>query len=94
MFNEEFGIGCDLTVIEMKNWKRSMYFDDTSLPWVIPSPNMPSLDTAIVYPGTCVFEGTNMSEGRGTTLPFELIGAPYIDAEEYAQALNDLELPG
>jgi uncharacterized protein YbbC (DUF1343 family) len=94
MFNEEFGIGCELEVIEMKNWKRSMYFDETGLPWVIPSPNMPSLNTAIVYPGTCIFEGTNMSEGRGTTLPFELIGAPYVNAEEYAQALNDLGLPG
>lgn len=94
LFNKEYGINCRLTVIEMQNWQRDVYFDDTGLPWVIPSPNMPTLETAIVYPGTCVFEGTNISEGRGTTLPFELIGAPYIDADEYAQALNSLNMPG
>lgn len=94
MFNEEFGIGCKLTVIEMTGWKRSMYFDETNLPWVIPSPNFPSQNTALVYPGTCIFEGTNLSEGRGTTIPFEVIGAPYIDAIEYANALNELGLKG
>lgn len=94
MFNEEFGICCKLTVIEMTGWKRSMYFDETNLPWVIPSPNFPSQNTALVYPGTCIFEGTNLSEGRGTTIPFEVIGAPYIDAIEYANALNELGLKG
>ena len=94
LFNTEYNIGCQLTVIKMKNWFRYMYFDDTGLPCVIPSPNFPGTETALVYPGTCVFEGTNISEGRGTTTPFQVIGAPYIDAEAYAQALNNLELPG
>jgi len=94
LFNTEYGIGCDLEVILMEGWERDMYYDDTNLPWVVPSPNFPSVDTALVYPGTCIFEGTNMSEGRGTTTPFQVIGAPFIDANEFAQALNDLELPG
>ena len=94
LFNEEYEIGCKLTVIEMTGWTRDMYYDETNLPWVIPSPNFPSQNTALVYPGTCVFEGTNMSEGRGTTIPFEVVGAPWIDAEKYAIALNDLKLKG
>lgn len=94
MFNEEFGIGCDLKVILMEGWGRYMYYDDTKLPWVVPSPNFPSVETAIVYPGTCIIEGTNMSEGRGTTTPFQVVGAPYIDSWDYAQALNALNLPG
>ena len=94
LFNEEYKIGCKLTIIKMTGWERSMYFDDTNLPWVIPSPNFPSVNTALVYPGTCVFEGTNLSEGRGTTTPFEVIGAPYINAIEYANALNELGLKG
>jgi len=94
LFNTEYGIGCDLEVILMEGWERDMYYDDTKLPWVVPSPNFPSVDTALVYPGTCIFEGTNMSEGRGTTTPFQVTGAPFIDADKYAQALNDLELPG
>lgn len=69
----------DLKIIKMQGWKRNMYFDDTGLPWVFPSPNMPNLNTAIVYPGQVIFEGANISEGRGTTLPFELFGAPFID---------------
>lgn len=94
-FNKEEKINCDLTVIEMKNWKRNMYFDDCGkLPWVLPSPNMPTLDTAIVYTGTCIFEGTNLSEGRGTTKPFELIGAPFIDSIKWADELNKLNLKG
>ena len=93
-FNEEEGINCDLTVIKMKNWDRSYYMDDTTAPWIMPSPNMPTLDTAIVYTGTCIFEGTNISEGRGTTRPFELVGAPFIDAIKLANTLNDLNLPG
>ena len=70
------------------------YADDTGLPWVMPSPNMPTLDAAVVYPGTVLFEGTNLSEGRGTTRPFELVGAPWIDADRFAEAMNALDLPG
>ena len=94
LFNTEYEINCDLTIIKMTAWHRSMYFDDTAIPWVIPSPNFPSVNTAIVYPGTCLFEGTNVSEGRGTTIPFELIGAPYIDAWELSDTLNALLLEG
>jgi uncharacterized protein YbbC (DUF1343 family) len=94
LFNQEFDIGADLTVVEMDNWKRSMYYDDTPLEWVIPSPNMPTLDTALVYPGAAWIEGTNVSEGRGTTRPFELIGAPFIDSAQLTDELNTLELPG
>lgn len=94
MFNEEFGIGCDLTVIEMDGWEREFYFDETDLPWIMPSPNMPTVETAVVFPATVYFEGTQISEGRGTTRPFEIIGAPYIDAYEFAEALKSLELSG
>jgi uncharacterized protein YbbC (DUF1343 family) len=94
LFNEEFGIGCGLTVVPMKGWSRSMYFDQTGLPWVMPSPNMPTLDTAIVYPGACLIEGTNVSEGRGTTRPFEIVGAPWIDPDRLAAELEELGLPG
>ncbi len=93
-FNEACGIGADLTVVPMENWSRRMYYDDTGLPWVMPSPNMPTLDTAVVYPGAVLFEGTNLSEGRGTTRPFELIGAPWVDAEALAARLAAYELPG
>jgi uncharacterized protein YbbC (DUF1343 family) len=78
----------------MEHWRRSMHFDDTGLPWVMPSPNMPTLETAVVYPGTVLFEGTNVSEGRGTTRPFELIGAPWVDAETLAAALTSHAMPG
>jgi len=81
-------------VVPMDGWKRSMYFDDTGLPWVLPSPNIPTLDTAIVYPGGVLFEGTLLSEGRGTTRPFEIIGAPWIDGERFADAMNRRTLPG
>ena len=94
LFNDEFNIGADLTVIKMKGWKRQMFFEDTGLPFVLPSPNMPTPDTSIVYPGTGLIEGTNMSEGRGTTKPFELIGAPYMKSTELAEKLNGLKLPG
>lgn len=94
LFNTEYEINCDLKIIEMKNWERDMFYDDTNLPWVIPSPNFPSIETALVYTGTCIFEGTNLSEGRGTTIPFQVIGAPFIDANEYADALNALKLEG
>ena len=93
-FNEEFGIGADLRVVELDEWDRDVWYDATDLPWVYPSPNMPTLGTATVYPGTCFFEGTNLSEGRGTTKPFELVGAPWIDAESWADSLNDAELSG
>ncbi|HEX7140788.1 MAG TPA: DUF1343 domain-containing protein, partial [Vicinamibacterales bacterium] len=94
LFNEEFGIGADLEVVAMGGWRREMYFDDTDVPWVLPSPNIPTLDSAIAYPGTVLFEGTNVSEGRGTTRPFELLGAPWIHAETFAASLNRLGLPG
>jgi uncharacterized protein YbbC (DUF1343 family) len=94
MFNEHFGIGCDLEIVPMNGWRREFWHDDTDAPWVLPSPNMPTLDSATVFPGTVHFEGTQVSEGRGTTKPFELIGAPYIDPDDYADALNALNLPG
>src|SRR4030095_5365954 len=93
-FNEACGIGADLTVVPMEHWTRSLHYDETGLPWVMPSPNMPTLDTAVVYPGTVLFEGTNLSEGRGTTRPFELGGAPCIGAERFAEAMNALDLAG
>jgi uncharacterized protein YbbC (DUF1343 family) len=93
-FNEACGIGADLTVVPMEHWERPMHHDETGLPWVMPSPNMPTLDTALVYPGTVLFEGTNVSEGRGTTRPFELIGAPWVDAEALAASLARHNLPG
>jgi uncharacterized protein YbbC (DUF1343 family) len=82
MFNREFGIGCDLEVVKMEGWRRAMWYEDTRLPWVLPSPNMPTVGTAVVYPGSVMLEGTNVSEGRGTTHPFEMIGAPYIAPDE------------
>jgi uncharacterized protein YbbC (DUF1343 family) len=94
LFNEHFGIKCDLKVIPMEGWKRSMWYDQTGLPWVSPSPNMPTLSTATVYPGMCLIEGTLLSEGRGTTLPFEQVGAPYINPEVFAKTLNNENLPG
>ena len=94
LFNDEFGIGCALDVVPLAGWRRGMYFDETGLPWVIPSPNLPTLDSAIVYPGAVLFEGTTLSEGRGTTRPFELIGAPWIDGERLADAMNARGLPG
>lgn len=94
MFRNRFKIGCDLTVVRMEGWKREMWFDETGLPWVAPSPNMPTLTTAMVYPGMCLVEGTQLSEGRGTTQPFELCGAPYINADQLAAELNGEALPG
>jgi uncharacterized protein YbbC (DUF1343 family) len=93
-FNDDIGIGCDLTVVPMQGWKREMWYDQTGLLWVSPSPNMPMVSTATVYPGMCLIEGTQLSEGRGTTLPFELCGAPGIDAHHLAEALNSENLPG
>jgi uncharacterized protein YbbC (DUF1343 family) len=94
LFNSEFGIKCDLTVIPMQGWKRSNWHDQTGLPWVQPSPNLPTLDSSVVYPGMVLVEGTKLSEGRGTTRPFEYVGAPYIDARRYSDSLNGLGLPG
>ncbi len=94
LFNDAFGIGADLQVSAMQGWSRSMYHDETGAPWVIPSPNLPTLDSAIVYPGMVLLEGTMVSEGRGTTRPFELAGAPGIDPEALAARLNALDLPG
>ena len=94
LFNDEFGVGCALDVVLMEGWRRGMYFDATGLPWIMPSPNIPTLDSTIVYPGAVLFEGTMLSEGRGTTRPFELIGAPWIDGEHLAEAMNARRLPG
>ena len=88
------GLRPRLTVVPMRGWRRRMLWEDTGVPWVAPSPNMPTPDTARVYPGGCLFEGTNLSEGRGTTRPFEWVGAPYLDAHAYADALEQQRLPG
>jgi uncharacterized protein YbbC (DUF1343 family) len=92
--NETHALGCDLTVVPMQGWRRAMRWEDTGLPWVAPSPNMPTPDTARVYPGGCLIEGTNLSEGRGTTRPFELVGAPFLDGRRLAAALSRRGLPG
>ncbi len=94
LFNDAFGLGAALDVVPMEGWNRDDYWDATGLPWVLPSPNMPTLDTAIVYPGQVLFEGTRLSEGRGTTRPFELVGAPWIDAARFARSMNAHGLPG
>jgi uncharacterized protein YbbC (DUF1343 family) len=94
LFNDRFNVGATLEVVKMDGWRRDMYSDATDLPWVMPSPNMPTLETAVVYPGTVLFEGTMLSEGRGTTRPFEVVGAPWIEAERFAREMNALQLPG
>lgn len=94
LFNKEFGINCDLEVVKMEGWERENFYDETDAPWVMPSPNMPTVDTAIVFPSTVFFEGTEISEGRGTTRPFEMVGAPYIDENAIKESLAALELPG
>lgn len=95
LYERELGLdGGELRVIPCEGWKRSRHFDETGLPWVLPSPNMPTPDTAIVYPGQCLLEGTNLSEGRGTTRPFELCGAPWIDGGRLARQMNGESLPG
>jgi uncharacterized protein YbbC (DUF1343 family) len=94
LFAEERGIDADLHVIRMKGWRRAMYWEDTGLPWVLPSPNVPTVDTAVVYPGGCLVEGTNLSEGRGTTKPFELVGAPWLDGHALARDLGKERIPG
>lgn len=94
LFNKEFGISADLKVVKMKGWDREDDFSKTGLPFVLPSPNMPTLDTAFAYPGAALIEGTNVSEGRGTTKPFELIGAPFVSSPQLVHQLNQLNLPG
>lgn len=86
--------GAPLTVIPCQGWQRRLAYADTGLPWVLPSPNMPTPDTALVYPGGCLIEGTNLSEGRGTTRPFEIMGAPWLPAGEFARRLQQADLPG
>ena len=93
-FRDVCGIRCEIEVIKMQGWSRSMWYDQTGLPWIAPSPNMPTLDTATIYPGGCLFEGANLSEGRGTTRPFEWVGAPYLDPFALAASLNAEALPG
>ena len=95
-FNHEIDIGCELKVVPMTDWNREQWYDETGLPWVPPSPNMPTLDTAVVYPGMCLIQGTQLSEGRGTTRPFENVGAPYIDPHKFLQRIKkDIDkLPG
>ena len=94
LFNEHFEIGCDLEIISMKGWRRSMFFNQTGLPWVAPSPNLPSPVSTMVYPGQVLWEGTNVSEGRGTTLPFEQFGAPYLNPVKIVASIDDRSIPG
>jgi uncharacterized protein YbbC (DUF1343 family) len=94
LMRAELGLDVELEVVGLEGWRRDMAFEDTGLPWVLPSPNMPTVDTAWVYCGACLFEGTTMSEGRGTTRPFELLGAPWIDGVAWAQRAAAAELPG
>ncbi len=94
LFRDELALDVDLHVVPMKGWRQKMHYEDTGLPWVLPSPNMPTVDTAFVYPGGCLIEGTNLSEGRGTTRPFELVGAPWLDAHALASSLASERLPG
>jgi uncharacterized protein YbbC (DUF1343 family) len=88
LFNAHFGIGCELEIVPMKNWQRRMFFTDTGLPWIPPSPNLPTPASVMVYPGQVLWEGTNVSEGRGTTQPFELFGAPFIDSVRVSDTLD------
>ena len=94
LFKRDLSLDVDLVVVKMKGWRRRMHYEDTGLPWVLPSPNMPTVDTAFVYPGGCLIEGTNLSEGRGTTRPFELVGAPWLDAQALTRAMREERLPG
>ncbi len=94
LYQAERNLNVELTVIPCEGWRRDLAFDQTGLPWVLPSPNMPTLDTAFVYPGQCLLEGTNLSEGRGTTRPFELCGAPWIDAGKLCRRLQQESWPG
>ncbi|HWE64219.1 MAG TPA: DUF1343 domain-containing protein [Chloroflexota bacterium] len=94
MMNDRLGLGLDLTVVAMRGWRRAMWYDQTGLPWMPLSPNMPTLSTVTLYPGTCLLEGTNLSEGRGTTVPFEVVGAPWLQAEALVRQLRAAGLEG
>jgi len=94
LFNEAYGIACNLTVVPMTGWQRWMYFEDTGLPWIAPSPNLPTPTSAVVYPGQVIWEGTCLSEGRGTTQPFELFGAPFLNPERVLGLLKASDMPG
>ncbi|MBQ7379234.1 MAG: DUF1343 domain-containing protein [Clostridia bacterium] len=94
LYNGEYQLGCELYVVELDGWKREMFYSDTGLPFVKPSPNLPTMDAITVYNGTCLFAGTNVSEGRGTTTPFTTVGAPYINPVYLAKRMNSLALPG
>jgi len=94
LFNDAFGIGCDLDIIRLRRWKRASYGDESGRDWVPPSPNIPGFLSALTFPGCVHFEGTNVSEGRGTTRPFEWIGAPFIDPDKLGSRLNAMKLPG
>lgn len=94
LFNTEYEIGCDLTIIPMENYDRQQYFEATGCRWIMPSPNIPTPEIALYFNSTCVFEGTNVAEGRGTTLPFKIIGAPYINADELADKMNAFQFKG
>ena len=92
--HQHVGIGCELEVVEMQNWRRDLWGDETGLPWILPSPNIPDVDTCVVFPATVHFEGTELSEGRGTTLPFFLNGAPFIDPYDWAAELRKYNFEG
>ena len=94
LFNEHFGIGCELEIAKMNGWRRGMWFEETRLPWILPSPNIPTVDTCVVFPATVYIEGTELSEGRGTTKVFEINGAPFIDPYKWAAALREFDFPG
>jgi uncharacterized protein YbbC (DUF1343 family) len=94
LYNEEYGIASELKVVPMAGWNRNEYFEETGLPWVLPSPNMPSIETAAVYPGQVLLEGTNVSEGRGTTRPFEIFGAPYLEPDRVCEVVEYEALKG
>jgi uncharacterized protein YbbC (DUF1343 family) len=94
MYNRHFGIGADLHVVRLGGWRRDLWMDQTDLPWTRPSPNLPRFEGVVHYPGTVFFEGTNVSEGRGTDMPFEQVGAPWLRADEVAAAMNARNLPG
>lgn len=92
--NDSLNINCKLKIVPITNWERGLYQDETDIPWIAPSPNIPTINSAIAYVGTCIFEGTNVSEGRGTTKPFEIIGAPWIDPYKLSKELNSKDLEG
>ncbi len=94
MVNAQQGLGVELSVVSMSGWRRNLWYDETDLPWLPPTPNLPTLNALTLYSDTCLIEGTNLSEGRGTTLPFEVIGAPWLQAEALVRELRSLQLPG